>query len=127
MPNVTVISEETCEAPHDVTLPDRFVLVDPLDGTREFKAGHDEFTVNIALIEAGQPIASALYAPALHRLYLASYQAFRADVRPYEALPRLESMRKIDHKPPPRNGIAGGGRPLPPRSRDPALARRAAD
>ena len=42
----------------------RFVIVDPLDGTREFLAGLDEFTVNIALIENGMPVAGVVAAPA---------------------------------------------------------------
>ena len=42
----------------------RFLLVDPLDGTREFLAGRDEFTVNIALVEDGVPVAGVIAAPA---------------------------------------------------------------
>jgi 3'(2'), 5'-bisphosphate nucleotidase len=42
----------------------RFLVVDPLDGTREFLAGLDEFTVNIALIENETPVAGVLAAPA---------------------------------------------------------------
>lgn len=44
-------------------------LVDPLDGTKEFINMNDEFTVNIALIEAGIPIFGVVYAPALDLLY----------------------------------------------------------
>jgi len=105
MPDVMVITEETCDPPQDIKLPDRFILVDPLDGTKEFKAGRDEFTVNIALIEAGQPAASALYAPALQRLYLGGDEAYRADVRPGQSLPRLGSMRKLTTAPPPADGL----------------------
>ena len=39
-----------------VELGPRFAIVDPLDGTREFLAGRDEFTVNIALVENGTPM-----------------------------------------------------------------------
>jgi 3'(2'), 5'-bisphosphate nucleotidase len=105
MPGVMVITEETCEAHQDTALPDRFILVDPLDGTREFKARRDEFTVNIALIEAGQPIVSALYAPALHRLYLGMREAYRVDVRPDQPLPRLDAMRKLTTNSPPAAGL----------------------
>jgi 3'-phosphoadenosine 5'-phosphosulfate (PAPS) 3'-phosphatase len=42
-----------------------YFLVDPLDGTREFVAGRDEFTVNIALIDAGAPILGIVTAPAV--------------------------------------------------------------
>ena len=43
----------------------RFWLVDPLDGTREFLSRNGEFTVNIALIEDGQPAAGVVHAPAM--------------------------------------------------------------
>lgn len=43
---------------------DRFVLVDPLDGTKGFVRGGEAFTVNIGLIEAGRPVAGAVAAPA---------------------------------------------------------------
>ncbi len=71
-PGIAIISEESVSQDH---LPDisggRFWLVDPLDGTKEFIAGTDEFTVNIALIENGSPVLGALHAPALGACYLA--------------------------------------------------------
>ncbi|MGD9922460.1 MAG: 3'(2'),5'-bisphosphate nucleotidase CysQ, partial [Pseudorhodoplanes sp.] len=42
-----------------------FILVDPLDGTREFIDGRDEFTVNIAIVRNGRPVAGIVGAPAL--------------------------------------------------------------
>jgi 3'(2'), 5'-bisphosphate nucleotidase len=53
----------------------QFWLVDPLDGTREFSAGIDEFTVNIALIEDGAPKLGVIYAPALDELFFAELGA----------------------------------------------------
>jgi 3'(2'), 5'-bisphosphate nucleotidase len=50
---------------------ERFWLVDPLDGTKEFLHGNGEFTVNIALIERGVPVLGAISAPALGLLYYA--------------------------------------------------------
>lgn len=47
-------------------------IIDPLDGTKEFIRGNDEFTVNVALIERGRPILGVVYAPALHLAYLAA-------------------------------------------------------
>ncbi len=47
----------------------RFWLVDPLDGTKEFIKRNGEFTVNIALVERGAPVAGVVYAPALELLY----------------------------------------------------------
>lgn len=49
----------------------RFWLVDPLDGTKEFIARNGEFTVNIALIENGEPVLGVVFAPALDLLYFA--------------------------------------------------------
>jgi 3'(2'), 5'-bisphosphate nucleotidase len=67
-PEFPVVSEEDAaraEAP-----PDRpFILVDPLDGTREFVSGNGEFTVNIALIDGAAPVAGVVHAPALGRMW----------------------------------------------------------
>jgi 3'(2'), 5'-bisphosphate nucleotidase len=71
-PGVPVISEERaargeCGAPADAG--DNYFLVDPLDGTREFIAGRDEFTVNIALMRAGVPVLGVIAAPALELVW----------------------------------------------------------
>jgi 3'(2'), 5'-bisphosphate nucleotidase len=64
LPGIPVISEEDY-ARHPVPLTSSaFALVDPLDGTREFIAGRDEFTVNIALVENGLPHTGIVAAPA---------------------------------------------------------------
>ena len=71
-PGIPTVSEESVSQGR---MPDisggRFWLVDPLDGTKEFISGSDEFTVNIALIESGRPVLGALHAPALDECYLA--------------------------------------------------------
>jgi 3'(2'), 5'-bisphosphate nucleotidase len=79
-PQWTVVSEET----HDsltIIQPlteaskvweqakETFFLVDPLDGTKEFIKRSGEFTVNIALVHAGQPVAGVVFAPALDELF----------------------------------------------------------
>lgn len=65
-PDIPVVSEEAASAGY---LPDvsggRFWLVDPLDGTREYLSRNGEFTVNIALVEDGRPVAGVVHAPAL--------------------------------------------------------------
>jgi 3'(2'), 5'-bisphosphate nucleotidase len=69
-PGVPVVSEEEVAwgiGPSHVGM--RFWLVDPLDGTREFLSGRDEFTVNIALIEDGRPVLGVVVAPALSETY----------------------------------------------------------
>jgi 3'(2'), 5'-bisphosphate nucleotidase len=63
LPGVPIVSEEDHNKP--LALGASFVLVDPLDGTREFLAGRDEFTVNVALISRGRPIIGLIAAPAL--------------------------------------------------------------
>ena len=50
----------------------RYWLVDPLDGTREFIKGNGEFTINIALIESGQPVLGLIHAPASGEVYFAT-------------------------------------------------------
>jgi 3'(2'), 5'-bisphosphate nucleotidase len=70
MPDVPAVSEETTGNRAVEGLDRRFFLVDPLDGTREFLAGLDEFTVNIALIENGAPIAGVVAAPARGLIWL---------------------------------------------------------
>src|SRR4029078_2464044 len=62
LPDIPVVSEESPES-QKATAGRRFLVVDPLDGTREFLAGRDEFTVNIALVEDGTPIAGVIAVP----------------------------------------------------------------
>ena len=60
-PALPVVSEE--DAAHRIPDPaERFILVDPLDGTREFISRNGEFTVNIALVEGGRPVAGVVVA-----------------------------------------------------------------
>jgi 3'(2'), 5'-bisphosphate nucleotidase len=67
--DVPVLAEEAaCEGPLPA-LGSRFFLVDPLDGTRGFVERNGEFTVNIALIEAGAAVAGVVYAPDARLLY----------------------------------------------------------
>lgn len=69
-PEIQVISEENAKS-HQLPPAERFFLVDPLDGTREFirQDGSGAFTVNIALIEHGSPVLGIVYAPALDRMF----------------------------------------------------------
>lgn len=68
-PDVPVVAEEEASAGRVPVTADRFFLVDPLDGTKEFISRNGEFTVNIALVEGGVPVAGVVYAPALGRLF----------------------------------------------------------
>lgn len=68
-PDIPVIAEESVAAGLIPAIDKRFWLVDPLDGTKEFIGRNGEFTVNIALIEDGEPVAGVVLAPALGRLF----------------------------------------------------------
>ena len=63
-PGIPVIAEEEAEAGRLPECGSRFFLVDPLDGTKEFVGGGDDFTVNVALIDHEHPVAGIVYAPA---------------------------------------------------------------
>ena len=69
-PGMAIRSEES--SPQPGAAQERFFLVDPLDGTKEFVKRNDEFTVNIALVERGAPVAGVVFAPALDELYFAA-------------------------------------------------------
>jgi 3'(2'), 5'-bisphosphate nucleotidase len=65
VPSLAVISEERAERERPSAKGGSIILVDPLDGTRDFIAGRDEYTVNIALVTDGVPILGVVTAPAL--------------------------------------------------------------
>jgi 3'(2'), 5'-bisphosphate nucleotidase len=70
-PDIPCVAEEECAAGIlPASVGDAFFLIDPLDGTREFVQRHADFTVNIALIRNGVPVAGVVYAPASGRLFL---------------------------------------------------------
>jgi 3'(2'), 5'-bisphosphate nucleotidase len=105
LPDVTVVAEESFAAGNSAPVPGRFLLVDPLDGTREFLAGHQDFTVNIALIEGGSPIVGAICAPALGQLYVAGATAFRADLAADGTQLTPGAMKPIATSPVPASGL----------------------
>ena len=81
-PDIPILSEESA----DISFTQRshwkkYWLVDPLDGTKEFIKRNGEFTVNIALIEAGKPILSVVYVPVKDTVYTAAkgYGAFKKE------------------------------------------------
>lgn len=66
-PDIPVVTEELSDS-HSIRA-DRFIIVDPLDGTKEFVQRRGDFTVNIALVENGVPVRGVVYAPAKERLF----------------------------------------------------------
>jgi 3'(2'), 5'-bisphosphate nucleotidase len=82
-PQIPVVSEERVDqatGPYAAS----FFIVDPLDGTREFIAGHNDYTVNIALVTAGRPVLGVISAPALGLLWrgLVGFGAERMSLSP---------------------------------------------
>jgi 3'(2'), 5'-bisphosphate nucleotidase len=109
-PGIPIVAEEQAAAgilPDD--LGNCFFLVDPLDGTKEFCAGREDFTVNIALIEDGAPVAGLVYAPARSVLYAGSgetaYRASVADASGEAVIERRIPLRP-DSEPEPRRVVA---------------------
>jgi 3'(2'), 5'-bisphosphate nucleotidase len=66
-PDVLVVTEEEAETHAEAA--DSFLIVDPLDGTKEFVQRRGDFTVNIAYVKGGLPVAGVVYAPARGRLF----------------------------------------------------------
>jgi 3'(2'),5'-bisphosphate nucleotidase len=69
-PDVPVVAEESVAAGKVPEVGEIFFLVDPLDGTKEFIKGGDDYTVNIGLIRDGEPVAGVVFAPARGRLWV---------------------------------------------------------
>jgi 3'(2'), 5'-bisphosphate nucleotidase len=67
-PDIPVVSEERADRTTGPYLTS-FFIVDPLDGTREFIAGHNDYTVNVALVTEGRPLLGVIAAPALKQLW----------------------------------------------------------
>ncbi len=68
-PDIPIVGEEAASAGDIPDVSNRFWLVDPIDGTKEFISRNGEFTVNIALIDHGVPVLGLVLAPALGRLF----------------------------------------------------------
>jgi 3'(2'), 5'-bisphosphate nucleotidase len=89
LPGVPVVAEESVAGGvKPENLGATFLLVDPLDGTKEFLAGRDEFTVNVAIVTNGVPIAGIIAAPAQGLLWrgIVGGKAERLRLKPGAAL-----------------------------------------
>jgi 3'(2'), 5'-bisphosphate nucleotidase len=69
-PNIPVVAEESAAAGRIPATAERFFLVDPLDGTKEFISKNGDFTVNIALIENGAPVLGVVHTPAYGEVFV---------------------------------------------------------
>jgi 3'(2'), 5'-bisphosphate nucleotidase len=105
-PAVPVVAEEQVAAGRIPHFAGEFFLVDPLDGTKEFIERRGDFTVNIALIRAGDPVLGVVYAPAKGILFagdVAMKRAFRIRQLPDE--PLNPSREAIHVRKAPEQGI----------------------
>jgi 3'(2'),5'-bisphosphate nucleotidase len=85
-PAIPMIGEESVAEGRIPECGDTFFCVDPLDGTKGFAKGGDEFTVNIALIENAAPTLGVVYAPATGELYAGEPgRALKAMCEPHTA------------------------------------------
>ncbi len=105
-PDIPVLAEECASRGEIPELGAKFFLVDPLDGTREFVNRTGEFTVNIALIEEGAPVAGVVFAPAMGRIW-AGKKGVGAFVQSVSSAPfSLEGARSpIEARPVPKRGL----------------------
>jgi 3'(2'),5'-bisphosphate nucleotidase len=105
LPHLPVLAEEAASRGETTVLKAAFILVDPVDGTREFLSRNGEFTVNIGLIVDAAPVAGVVYAPALEHLWIGGAAASTCTIAPGAPLPPLEKRRRIHARPVPEQGL----------------------
>ncbi len=103
LPEIPVLAEESFEAGVRPEVGARFLLVDPVDGTKEFIKKNGEFTINIALIENGVPVAGCVYAPALERIFIGGEEALAGAAQPGSRLEQAD-LQPITVRVPPASG-----------------------
>jgi 3'(2'), 5'-bisphosphate nucleotidase len=107
LPGVCVVSEEAAGRALPDSIPGSFVLVDPLDGTRELLAGRDEFTVNVAVVSGGRPCLGIVAAPAQAMLWrgIEGRGAERLRLSPGAPASAAQERSAIRTRPSPRSGL----------------------
>ena len=105
LPHLPVLAEEAASRDEKMVAGRTFILVDPLDGTREFLSHNGEFTVNIGLIIDAEPRAGVVYAPAFGQLWIGGATASTCEVAPGAPLPLPRVRRAIHARPAPRHGL----------------------
>ncbi len=116
-PETPTIAEEAVAAGQEVECGDQFFLVDPLDGTREFLKRNGEFTVNVALVRSGTPIAGAVYAPAQNQIWFGGDRAWTCSVSAGSPLAGVADRRLLKTRPAPSQ-VDGVGESVAQGSRD---------
>ena len=123
-PGVPVAAEEAVAAGRACDPCTHFFLVDPLDGTREFLKRNGEFTVNIAEIQGGMPVAGAVYAPVVSKLYFGGTDgAFEAKARAGKPIAKNAAREIHVRKPPAKGWVAATSRSHPDPETDEFLKR----
>lgn len=105
LPGVPFLAEESVSRGETLGAGDAFLLIDPIDGTREFLARSSEFTINVALAEKRAPRAGAVYAPAEGRVWFAGARGYEAEAVPGGPLPPPQDWRALRARPRPRDGL----------------------
>ncbi len=105
LPKFPVLAEEAASRGQAEVSQSAFILVDPVDGTREFLSHNGEFTINIGLVVDAVPVAGVVYAPALERLWIGGATASTCTVAPGGPLPPLADRRRLQTRMPPEQGL----------------------
>ncbi|MEJ0096417.1 MAG: 3'(2'),5'-bisphosphate nucleotidase CysQ [Methylocella sp.] len=105
LPDFPVLAEEASAHGKKTVAGSTFILVDPVDGTREFLSHNGEFTINIGLIVDGAPQVGVVYAPALGQLWIGGAKATSCTVAPGAPLPPREQRRTIHVRAAPPQGL----------------------
>jgi 3'(2'), 5'-bisphosphate nucleotidase len=107
LPHLPVVSEEAATERLPKTHSDCFILVDPLDGTRELLDGRDEFTVNVAVVSGGDPRIGIVAAPAHGLIWRGRVGDGAERLRLVPGAPASEAQQRtaIHARPCPRDGL----------------------
>jgi len=107
LPGMCVVSEEAAGRALPARIPDSFVLVDPLDGTRELVAGREEFTINLAIVDGERPRLGIVAAPAQGLLWrgIEGRGAERLRLSPGAPAHAAQARSIIRTRPAPRAGL----------------------
>jgi len=105
LPGVPFLAEESASRGKTLGAGDAFLLIDPIDGTREFLARSTEFTINVALAEKNAPRVGAVYAPAQGRVWFAGAHGYEARAVPGGSLPPSQDWRPLRARPRPAEGL----------------------